>query len=233
MASIESRNRGAAGAALSLSSDHNQSSFMPTLLHLDASPRGEYSISRQLSKAGVGAWKAKYPNGKIIERDLTKTQMTFVDLDWIMGAFSPPEQLTEQHKSALAISDTLIAELLEADDIIIGTPMYNFAVPAVLKAWIDHVVRAGKTFNYGATGPQGLAKGRKVVVAVASGGSYDTASGLETYNYVIPYLRHILGFIGITDVTFVQAGGTMRVAQGQVLSEEFMAPLLKQIKAAV
>src|SRR5260221_14653221 len=124
---------------------------MPTLLYLDASPRGEFSISRQLSKAGVAAWKTKYPNGKVIERDLTKTQMTFVDLDWIMGAFSPPEQVTEQHQSALAISDTLIDELLEADDIIIGTPMYNFAVPAVLKAWIDHVVRAGKTFQYGAS----------------------------------------------------------------------------------
>src|SRR5258707_607949 len=85
---------------------------MPTLLHLDASPRGEFSISRQLSKAGVAAWKTRYPNGKVIERDLTKTQMTFVDLDWIMGAFSPPEQVTEQHKSALAISDTLIGELL-------------------------------------------------------------------------------------------------------------------------
>jgi FMN-dependent NADH-azoreductase len=215
------------------SSNHNQSNTMLTLLHLDASPRGDFSISRQLSAAAVAAWKDKYPGGKVVERDLTKTEMTFVDLDWIIGAFSAPDQLTDSHKSALAISDTLIAELLEADEIVIGTPMYNFAVPAVVKAWIDHVVRAGKTFNYVATGPEGLAKGRKVVVAVASGGSYDTASGLETYNYEIPYLRHILGFIGITDVKFVQAGGTMRVAQGQVSSEEFMAPLLKQIKAAV
>ena len=179
---------------------------MPTLLHLHASPRGDFSISRQLSTAAVAAWKEKHPGGKVVERDLTKTDMTFVDLDWIIGASSTPDQLTNSHKSALAISDTLIAELLEADEIVIGTPMYNFAVPAVVKAWIDHVVRNGKTFNYVATGPEGLAKGHKVVVVVASGGSYDTASGLETYNYVIPYLRHILGFIGITDVTFVQAG---------------------------
>jgi FMN-dependent NADH-azoreductase len=206
---------------------------MPTLLHLDASPRVDLSISRQLSAAAVAAWKDKHPGGKVVERDLTKTKMTFVDLDWIIGAFSSSDQLTDSHKSALAISDTLIAEVLEADEIVIGTPMYNFAVPAVVKAWIDHVVRAGKTFNYLATGAEGLAKGRKVVVAVASGGSYDKASGLEAYNYEIPYLRHILGFIGITDVTFVQAGGTIRIAQGQVSSEEFMAPLLKQIKAAV
>lgn len=157
--------------------------------------------------------------------------MTFVDLDWIMGAFSPPEQVTEQHQSALAISDTLIDELLEADDIIIGTPMYNFAVPAVLKAWIDHVVRAGKTFHYGASGPEGLAKGRKVLVTVASGGVYDKNSGHESYE--IPYLRHILGFIGITDITFVQAGGTIQVAQGKVSPDQFIAPLLKQIAAVV
>jgi FMN-dependent NADH-azoreductase len=111
--------------------------------------------------------------------------------------------------------------------------MYNFAVPAVLKAWIDHVVRAGKTFQYGASGPEGLAKGRKVLVTVASGGVYDKNSGHESYNYEIPYLRHILGFIGITDITFVQAGGTIQVAQGKVSPDQFIAPLLKQIAAVV
>ncbi|HEY4815434.1 MAG TPA: FMN-dependent NADH-azoreductase [Chthoniobacterales bacterium] len=206
---------------------------MPTLLHLDASPRGDYSISRQLSAAAVAAWKDKHPGGKVIVRDLTKTKMTFVDLDWITGAFSAPDQLTDDHKSALAISDTLISELLEADEIVMGTPMYNFTVPAVVKAWIDHVVRAGKTFNYGSSGPEGLAKGRKMLVTVASGGSYDKGSGMEAYNYETPYLRQILGFIGITDLTFVHAGGTMRVVQGQISAEEFLAPLLKQIRATV
>jgi FMN-dependent NADH-azoreductase len=206
---------------------------MPTLLHLDASPRGDYSISRQLSAAAVAAWKDKHPGGKVIVRDLTKTKMTFVDLDWIMGAFSPPDQVTDGHKNALAISDTLIAELLEADEIVMGTPMYNFTIPAVVKAWIDHVVRAGKTFSYGSSGPEGLAKGRKMLVTVASGGSYDKASGMEAYNYETPYLRQILGFIGITDLTFVHAGGTMRVVQGQISAEEFLAPWLKQIRAAV
>ena len=206
---------------------------MPTLLHLDASPRGDYSISRQLSAAAVAAWKDKHPGGKVIVRDLTKTKMTFVDLDWITGAFSAPDQLTDDHKNALAISDTLIAELLEADEIVMGTPMYNFTIPAVVKAWIDHVVRAGKTFSYGSAGPEGLAKGRKMLVTVASGGSYDKASGMEAYNYETPYLRQILGFIGITDLTFVHAGGTMRVVQGQISAEDFLAPWLKQVRAAV
>jgi len=187
---------------------------MPTLLHLDASPRGNYSVSRQLSTAAVDAWKIKNPTGTV-------------------GAFSAPDQHTDENKRALALSDELVAEVLAADEIIIGTPMYNFAIPAVLKAWIDHVVRAGKTFQYTATGVDGLASGRKVVVAVASGGVYDEASGMAAYNYEIPYLRHILGFIGISDVTFVQAGGTMAVAQGKISGEEFLAPFAKQIKEAV
>jgi FMN-dependent NADH-azoreductase len=206
---------------------------MPTLLHIDASPRGEYSVSRQLSTAAVKAWKSKNQTGTVVERDLTKTDLTFVDMEWIVGAFSAPDQHTEGNKRALAISDELVAEVLAADEIVIGTPMYNFAIPAVLKAWIDHVVRAGKTFEYTATGADGLAKGRKVVVAVASGGSYNEASGMAAYNYEIPYLRHILGFIGISDVTFVQAGGTMAVAQGKISSEEFLAPFVKEIEEAV
>ena len=93
---------------------------MPTLLHLDASPRGNHSISRQLSTAAVKSWKDKNPDGKVIERDLTKTEMTFVDLDWIVGAFSAPDQQTDSHRSALAISDELIGELLAADVVEIG-----------------------------------------------------------------------------------------------------------------
>ncbi len=207
---------------------------MPTLLHINASPRGDYSISRQLSAAAVKAWKASHPDGQVIERDLTKTALTFVDLDWIMGAFTPPEQHNESHKKALAISDELIAELVAADEIVLGLPMYNFAIPAVVKAWIDHVVRGGKTFRYGEGGPKGLlSQDKKVVIAIASAGSYAAGSPIEALDHEVPYLRFILGFIGLTNVTFVQAGDTMRVAQGQISSDEYLAPYLKQIAAAV
>jgi FMN-dependent NADH-azoreductase len=206
---------------------------MPTLLHLDTSPRGNHSISRQLSSSAVSTWKRRHPNGLVIERDLTRTRMTFVDMDWISGAYSTPEQRTENHKVALAKSDELTAELLNADEIVIGTPMYNFAVPAALKAWIDQVVRTGKTFRYTTSGREGLAKGRRVLVTIASAGSYDEASGGVAYDFATPYLRHILGYIGITDVTFVHAEGTIRVAQGQVSSDEFLAPYLKQVDAAI
>src|SRR5579859_7536988 len=110
---------------------------MPTLLHVTVSPRGGHSISRQLGAAGVREWQEHNPEGRVIERDLASTSLSFIDSEWIEG-----------HQRAIAISDELISELEQADEIVLDTPMYNFAIPAVLKAWIDHVVRAGKTFRY-------------------------------------------------------------------------------------
>lgn len=208
---------------------------MATLLHINVSPRGSYSISRQLSNAAVEAWKERNPGGRVIERDLAKTSLTFVDLDWIAGAYSPPERHNESHKKALALSDQLISELAEADEIILATPMYNFAAPAALKAWIDHVVRAGKTFRYTAAGtPEGLlaGKNKKVLAIIASGGSYKEA-GLIGLDHEVPYLRFIFGFMGISDVQFIQAGGTGAVAQGRISPRDFLAPYLNEIPRAV
>jgi len=205
---------------------------MPTLLHVSVSPRGKDSISRRLGDAAVEARKATNPGGRVIERDLAKTPLTFVDVDWIAGAFSPPEYHTENHKKALALSNELVSELLESDEIILATPMFNFAVPAALTAWIDHVVRAGKTFRYKADGtPEGLlaGTGKKVLVIVASGGSYPEGSPLAALNYEIPYLRFILAYMGLTDVRFIHAGGTASVMQGRISPEEFLAPYLNEI----
>ena len=209
---------------------------MPTLLHISVSPRGSHSISRQLSDAAVAAWKERNPGGRVIERDLAKTHLTFVDLNWIAGAYAPPEQHTESHKKALALSDELVSELVEADEIILGTPMYNFAIPAALKAWVDHVVRAGKTFRYTAAGgPEGLfaGKNKKLLAIVASGGSYVEGSTLTALDHEVPYLRLIFGFIGITDIRFIQAGGTAGVAQGRVSAEKYLAPYLNEIAASL
>ena len=208
---------------------------MPTLLYLTTSPRGDYSISRQLGNAAVEAWKARNPEGRVIERDLAKTALTFVDFDWIAGAYTPPEHHNEGHKRAIALSDELVAEVVAADEIVVATPMYNFAVPAALKAWIDHVVRAGKTFRYTASGtPEGLLAGKnnKVLAIIASGGSYKEA-GLIALDHERPYLRFIFGFMGITDVQFIQAGGTGAVAQGRISPEDFLAPYLNEIPRAV
>lgn len=208
---------------------------MPTLLYISTSPRGDYSISRQLGNAAIEAWKARNPEGRVIERDLARTPLTFVDLDWIAGAYSPPEHHNESHKKALALSNELVAELVAADEIVVATPMYNFSVPAALKAWIDHVVRAGKTFRYTAAGkPEGLlaGKNKKVLAIIASGGNYKQA-GLSALDHELPYLRFIFGFMGITDVQFIQAGGTGAVAQGRISPEDFLTPYLTEIPQAV
>ena len=209
---------------------------MPTLLHINVSPRGNYSISRQLGAAAVEAWRKSNPGGRVIERDLAKTPLTFIDVDWIAGAFSPPEHHSQSHKKALALSDQLISEVVEADGIVLATPMYNFAVPAVLKAWVDHVVRAGKTFRYTAEGkPEGLFAGedKKVLAVIASGANYAEGSSLTALDYEVPYLRFIFGFMGITNVRFIQAGGTRNVIQGRISAEEFLSPYLKEIASAV
>jgi FMN-dependent NADH-azoreductase len=206
---------------------------MATLLYVSTSPRGNDSISRQLGYAAVEAWKARSPEGRVIERDLARTPLTFVDLDWIAGAFSPPEHRNENHKRALDLSNELVAEIQAADEIVVATPMYNFAVPASLKAWIDHVVRAGKTFRYTAGGrPEGLLAGKKVVVIIASGGSYKE-TGLTALDHEVPYLRFIFGFMGITEVQFIQASGTGAVARGRISPEEYLAPYLNEISTAV
>ncbi len=209
---------------------------MPTLLHITVSPRGNHSISRQLGAAAVHEWREHNPAGGVIERDLAKTSLSFVDSEWIAGAFSPPERQTEGHRRAIASSDELISELQQADEIILDTPMYNFAIPAALKAWIDHVVRAGKTFRYTSAGrPEGLLAGKniKALVIIASGGKYTGDPELAGLDYEAPYLRFVLGFMGITNVRFIQAGGTAAVMQARVSVGEFLAPYLKEIAEAV
>ena len=207
---------------------------MPTLLHIDASPRGDQSISRRLSAAFVEAWKAKHPDGQVVVRDLEKTkpQLTFVDMEWIGGAFTPPEAHTPEQDKALAFSNELVAELIGVDAIVIGAPMYNFAIPAVLKAWVDHIVRYGVTFSAGPDGYKGLVPaGKRATFLLASGGNYGEGSGAEAYNQETPYLKSIFGFIGITDTQAVLAGGTSALMQGKVSQEEFLKPLLEKVKA--
>lgn len=205
---------------------------MATLLKIDVSPRGEHSISRKLGNHFATEWQSNHAGGKIVTRDLATTKLSFVDLPWIAGAFTPPDQHTDEHKAALRISDELTEEVLAADEIVLSTPMYNFNVPAALKAWIDHSVRAGKTFRYTAEGPVGLAAGKKLTILIASGGSYPAGSPMESYNHEVPYLRTIFGFIGITDVTIVHADGSGQVAQGKVSEADFLEKFIHQVDLA-
>ncbi len=202
---------------------------MPKLLAITASPRGAYSVSTSLTHKFVDAWKKNHSDGTVVTRDLSQTDLPFVDLPWIAGAYSPAEQHTPEMTKALAISDELIAELQAADHIVIGTPMYNFAVPASLKAWIDHIVRFGVTFT---ASYEGLLKNKKVTAIVASGGVYSPGSHMEGYNFETAYLKHILGFVGITDVSFVMAGGTTDVMMGKTTQDELLAKFTPEVEAA-
>ena len=205
---------------------------MSTLLKIDVSPRGEHSISRKLSNHFATEWQSNHIGGKIITRDLATTKIPYVDLPWIAGAFTAPDQHTDEHKAALRLSDELIAELLEADEVVISTPMYNFNVPAALKAWIDHIVRLNKTFSVGPDGLKGLAAGKKVTVIIASGSEYTTGSPMESYNLEGPYFNVVLGFIGVTDITIVHAGGTNKVAQGEVAAPVFLEKFVHELDLA-
>lgn len=142
---------------------------MRSLLVVEASPRGEQSMSRGLTKRFVEAWKKNNPDGRVVERDLMKTDLPFVDLPWLGAYFTPPEQHTPRMKELLRLSDDLVAEILAADDIAIGTPVYNYNIPAVLKAYVDHIVRKGKTLGFAG---EGLVHGKKCTILMASGGVY-------------------------------------------------------------
>lgn len=170
-----------------------------TILHIDASARLADSVSRQLSSRIV-----ERLGGDVIRRDLTQP-LPQITQDWVTANFTPPEDRSTAQRDTLALSDRLVDELHAARTIVIGTPIYNFGVPAALKAWIDMVARAGLTFRYSDTGPVGLLSGKRAIIAIASGG---TAVGSEI-DFASGYLRHVLGFLGITEVEIIAADQIM------------------------
>ena len=201
---------------------------MPNLLSVLASPRGDYSVSRALTATFVDEWQKNHAGATVVTRDLFQTNLPFVDLPWIAGAYTPAEQHSPEMTAALKISNELIAELEAADHIVIATPMYNFATPAILKAWIDHIVRINRTFT---ASYEGLLKGKKVTIILASGGVYSDGP-YKAYDFQETYLRTILGFIGLTDITFVLAGGTGDIDRGKIKREDLLAQFTPEVLAA-
>jgi len=195
---------------------------MSTILHVDSSPSGDASVSRRLSREFVDNWKDANPEGKVIRRDLTTTSLTSIDAQWIGAAYARPDSLTAAQRERLALSDTLIAELRQADEFVFGVPMHNFSVPSVFRLWLDQVMRAGKTFAYVNGAPTGLLTGKKAHFIVASGGVYDTGSPAVSFDFVQPYLRTIFGFLGVTDTSFYNAGGVAAIGSGQLDRQAFL-----------
>ena len=137
---------------------------MSTLLHIDSSARSGGSISRQLTASFAQQWQAKNPGGKVVHRDLAANALPHLSESMLGAYFTPADARSAEQAEVIKQSDALVDELLAADTIVIGVPMYNFAPPSTLKAWIDHVFRAGRTFSYTETGPVGLVKGKKAVI---------------------------------------------------------------------
>lgn len=171
------------------------------LLHISSSLFGTDGKSSQLSRHFIEQFRAQNPGGKVTERDLAANPVPHLDLARLQANLTAPEQRTAEQQALATLADELIGELQTHDVLVLSVPMYNFGIPSTLKAWIDHVARAGVTFKYTATGPVGLLKNKKAYVMAARGGAYQgTAADTQT-----PYLKTFLSFIGIDDVTFVYA----------------------------
>lgn len=185
------------------------------LLQINSSGRFEGSITRQLSDLVVEQIMTQQGALEIIDRDLS-SGMPFVDQQWIEANFTAPEQRSATHKETLKFSDELVDEMIRAETIVIASPIYNFSIPAVLKAWVDMIARVHRTFRYTENGPVGLLKNKKVLIAMSSGG-VPIGSNMEFASH---YLKQVLGFVGISDVTIIDASKINLSGDDKIMSAE-------------
>lgn len=179
---------------------------MKHILHLKSSIQGETSYSIRLGNNIIEKIKDKYPGSTVEELNVADKEIPHLNAGVLRTFFIPADQLTDADKESKRLSDDLVKQLFAADIIVIGTPLINYSIPSSLKAWIDHITRAGVTFGYDENGPFGLVKEKKVYVALASGGIYSDGPGKDN-DFAAPYLKAFLGFLGMTDLTIVRAEG--------------------------
>lgn len=179
---------------------------MKKILNITSSISGENSYSIKLADAIIARIQSVYPGSEVKTYDLAKNPLPHLEAAHFEAFAVPADVRTPDQQGAAHYSDTAISDLLAADFVVIGVPLYNFSVPSTLKAWLDHIVRAGVTFTYGEQGPVGLVSGKKVFLAVASGGVYSEGP-MAAYDSSEPFLRNVLGFLGMTDVTTFRAEG--------------------------
>lgn len=180
---------------------------MKKLLHIISSPRGEASFSIKLGNAIIEKLKAEYPGSTVKEVNLVNLHFPHLEESHITSFFTPAEERSPESIAAIQHSDQAIKDLQEADIIVIGAPMYNFNIHSSLKAWLDHIIRRGITFSYGEGGPTGLLTGKKVYIAKSTGGIYSEGP-MHSSDFIEPYLKMILNFIGLTDITIFRIEGT-------------------------
>ena len=175
------------------------------LLHIDSSILGQQSATRELGAAWVNNWLSQHPRGDVQHLDLTRDPLAHLSGE-IFAARSTQNTSSEQLARDVEADQSALASFLAADVVVIGAPMYNFSIPSQLKAWIDRIVVAGKTFRYTANGPEGMVKGKKAVLVISRGGIY-SAGPASSLDFQETYLRGVLSFIGITDIEVIRAEG--------------------------
>lgn len=201
---------------------------MARLLRIDSSPRTEGSHSRKIADEVERLWRDANPGGDVVVRDLTDRPVPHVD-QRLLTAISDPDYRTKDDQRAIAaLSDELVAELKSADELLISAPMYNFTVPSVLKAWIDHIVRWGLTFDLDANGYRGLLDTKRAILVTAAGGQYHEPPA-ATMDHLTPYLETVLRFIGVKDITAVRVEGTAYGKEAAAASEATAAAAVAEI----
>jgi FMN-dependent NADH-azoreductase len=198
---------------------------MKNILHISTSPNGQNSFSIRLGNAIAKQLTEVYPESVVAVTDLTENPFPHLDTARVKAIRTRTEDLTPEDRLLLERSDEAIKAIMEADTIIISLPLFNFGIPSVLKTWLDHIVRAGVTFNYTADGPLGLVTGKKLYIALASGGVYSQGP-MQAYDHAVPYLTSVLNFIGITDISVVRAEGTGIPALKDIALEKAMAEIM-------
>src|SRR3954469_15100543 len=191
------------------------------LLHIDSSPLGGASVSRELTRRLVAEWRAAHPRTTVEHLDLAKDAPSHLNADSLgfrLGVNA--DGLSDIQRRENEVSERLVSQFLAADVVVIGAPMYNFSVPSQLKAWIDRIAQAGRTFRYTEKGPQGLAGGKTVIIASTRGGVYSTNPALAGLDHQESYLKTVLGFLGVTDIRFVRAEG---IAMGEAAKKSAIA----------
>ncbi|WP_404788313.1 FMN-dependent NADH-azoreductase [Altericista sp. CCNU0014] len=180
---------------------------MASILHIDSSPRGDRSKSRKLAKEFIAAWQDLHPDDVITYRDLRQTPVPHVTEDWIAASFTAPEALTSEMAELLKFSDALVDEFLAADRCIFSVPMYNFSIPSNFKAYIDQVVRVGRTFMEENGQVKGLANGKKLLFITSRGVEFEAGSPYKGWDSQEPALRYAFQYMGVTDIQFIHANG--------------------------
>ena len=204
---------------------------MCNILYVSSSPRGGVSYSSQIAANVIRDLRKNDPDARLIVRDLAQDPLPHIDDDFVSATRGADGPQTDKQRAILSRSDALIDELLAADVIVIAAPMINFSVSSTLKSWFDYVARAGRTFRYGEAGPQGLVTGKRVILVSASGGVYSGKNA--AFDFQVPWLRSMLGFLGMTEIDVVRVEGTALGAQAAEQAVARAAAQAQEIVAAL